>query len=97
MSDREELIDESPDTREQHPDDPSTDSRRRSCRVILVRDYSPHFRVRAVVGDERSLEEHQMSEGLVSLGLFLYLFIVEELLRLLNDDKREPRIVFVHS
>lgn len=96
LSNREELVDDGSGGHEQHRNSPSPDGRRRHRRVVLVRDDSSDFRIRAMVDDQGSFDEHQARQGLVGFRILLRFFIVEELLRLSNDQEWEPRIVFMY-
>ena len=95
VSHEEEGIDKRPSGREYAPDDPNSDSEGWHGGVICGITVCPHFSVRRVFGRQDCLHLHFVNEFDMLVGSFVYVWVVEEVVHLLQSGSREILIVFV--
>lgn len=97
LSDGEQLVDESTGDDKKDSDHPCSDGRRGQCRVVFVVNHSSNFGVWRVILDQGRLDEHLVNQRGVLLRVGHDVWVVEELLGMLNGTDGEVGVVLVDS
>jgi hypothetical protein len=95
ISDAEELVDESSNTREDDTNDPNSEGERGHIHVVPVVHVRSDLGVGRVLSDEQSLELHLDNEVGVFVGFVDDLRIIQEEIHLFHRRAREVLIVLM--